>query len=70
MIRTADKGSPEDKLRLAMVYYLSLDEDPPKEDVVAIEAALSQAGAALEPFQFCKKYVYYPFLFDRLLIEY
>ena len=55
-IRDTEKKDPSDKLRLLMVFYLSMpDSAVPKEDLVEYERALKEAGADLEAWQYIKK---------------
>ncbi|GBG86377.1 hypothetical protein CBR_g41372 [Chara braunii] len=48
------KGTVEDKLRLAVVYLLAV-ENPPPSDLEAIEAALQEIEADLAPLYYIKK---------------
>ena len=52
-----NKGSPEDKLRLFLVFYLSLDNDLPKEDMLEYETALRNAGCSTASIEYVKRYV-------------
>ncbi|KAI8919611.1 Sec1-like protein [Entophlyctis helioformis] len=49
-----DKKSPEDKMRLFIIYYLSVD-DISKEDLAEYEAALSHAGCNTAPISHVKQ---------------
>ena len=55
-IRDSEKKDPQDKLRLLMVYYMSVpDSAVPKEDIAEYERALKEAGADLSAWQYIKK---------------
>jgi hypothetical protein len=47
------KKSQQDKLRLVLIYYLSVD-DVSKEDLSGFEEALTSAGASLEALNYVK----------------
>ncbi|KPI42734.1 Protein sly1 [Cyphellophora attinorum] len=47
LIRSADKGNvPLDKLRLFIIWYLSVDREPSKAELAEFEAALKEAGCS------------------------
>lgn len=47
LIKADDKGSnPQDKLRLFIIWYLSVDREPTKTELAEFEAALRDAGCA------------------------
>lgn len=48
------EGSPADKMRLFLVFFLG-QEDVPKEEMGAYEAALRDAGCDLAALEYCKK---------------
>ena len=55
-IRDSEKKNPQDKLRLLMVYYMSVpDSAVPKDDIAEYERALKEAGADLSAWQYIKK---------------
>lgn len=57
-IRDAEKKNAEDKLRLLMVFYMSMpDHAVPKDDILEYERALNEVGADLSAWQYIKKYV-------------
>jgi len=48
--------TPEDRLRLVLVYYLSLPDNAlTKEDVTSLEQELSSAGSGVKAFQYVRK---------------
>lgn len=54
--------TPEDKIRLVVIYFLSLPESQAstaqaKEDLAEITAALKESGAGLEALEYVKRYV-------------
>ncbi|CAG8484017.1 9395_t:CDS:2 [Ambispora leptoticha] len=53
-LKDPEKKNPEDKLRLFIIYYLSVDEVP-KEDLVEFEAALQAVGCDLAALNYVKK---------------
>jgi hypothetical protein len=47
---------PEDKLRLVLVYYLSLPDNAlTREEVTSLEQELSSAGAGVKAFQYVRR---------------
>ena len=47
LIRSEDKGAnPLDKLRIFIIWYLSVDKEPSKTELDQFESALSEAGVA------------------------
>lgn len=57
-IKDAEKKDPDDKLRLLIVFYLSMPDGAiPKEDIVEYERALKEAGAEISAWQYVKKWV-------------
>ncbi|KAL7004180.1 Vesicle trafficking between the ER and Golgi [Cystobasidiomycetes sp. EMM_F5] len=55
-IRDAEKKNAEDKLRLLMVFYMSMpDHAVPKDDILEYERALNEVGADLSAWQYIKK---------------
>lgn len=54
--RDAEKKNPADKVRLLMVFYLSMpDGSVPKEDLVEYERVLKEQGADLDAWFYVKK---------------
>jgi hypothetical protein len=49
------KKKPEDKLRLFLIYYLSIP-DLPDAEVKKLETALREAGCDVSPIQYAKKW--------------
>ena len=54
VIRDPKKGSSEDKLRLFMVYYLSLESEMSKADMKEFEDALIEAGCQIAALKYVK----------------
>ncbi|KAJ3120266.1 Vesicle trafficking between the ER and Golgi [Physocladia obscura] len=52
-LRDKEKGTPEDKLRLFLVYFLAQD-DIPKEDLSVYEDALREVGCSMGPLTYLK----------------
>ncbi len=50
------KGSPEDKVRLFLVFYLSQEAEMSKEESQEYEKALQAAGCDNRPLEFAKRY--------------
>jgi hypothetical protein len=55
MINDPEKKDPTDKLRLFLIYYLTITEEIPKDDMADYEKALSAAGCQLEALNYIKK---------------
>jgi hypothetical protein len=56
MINDPQKKEPSDKLRLFLIYYLTITEEIPKDDMAEYERALSAAGCELQALNYIKKY--------------
>jgi hypothetical protein len=50
-----DKGTPEDKLRLFLIYYMAQKTDMDPSDLEELKAALQAAGVDISAFQYLKK---------------
>jgi sec1 family domain-containing protein 1 len=55
MINDPEKKDPTDKLRLFLIYYLTITEEIPKDDMADYEKALEAAGCQLEALNYIKK---------------
>jgi hypothetical protein len=55
MINDPEKKEPTDKLRLFLIYYLTITEEIPKDDMEDYEKALAAAGCKLEALNYIKK---------------
>lgn len=55
-IRDPEKQDPEDKLRLFIIWYLSV-ENVSRVDMQQYEEALKDAGCDLKPLDFIKRWV-------------
>ena len=55
MIRDEEKKDPEDKMRLFLIYYLSITEEISQEDMASYEKALETAGCDLAPLTYIKR---------------
>ncbi|KAH8556036.1 Sec1-like protein [Umbelopsis sp. PMI_123] len=55
MINDPEKKDPADKLRLFLIYYLTITEEIPKDDMADYEKALAGAGCKLEALNYIKK---------------
>lgn len=59
----------EDKLRLVIIYFLSMPDNAiSKDDMGELEAALKNGGAEVAPLEYVKRFVFPPHFFS-LLIE-
>lgn len=56
IIKDETKGSAQDKLRLFVAYYLSLDGDLTKEEVLHFEHALGRFGCDMQVVAFIKHF--------------
>lgn len=54
-INDPERKNPVDKLRLFIIWYLSVDGEIPKADMVTYEEALTNAGCDLAPLAYVKK---------------
>lgn len=62
-IRDPAKEDPQDKLRLLLCFFLSVqDKDLGKDDLAEYERALKETGVDMGPWEFVKKYVLPPLL--------
>lgn len=50
-----NKGSPEDKMRMFLVWYLSLDGELSSEELGDYEKALHIAACDTRPIEFIKR---------------
>ncbi|KAI7853569.1 Sec1-like protein [Circinella umbellata] len=55
VIRDEEKKDPEDKMRLFLIYYLSITEEISQEDMGSYEKALEAAGCDLAPLIYIKR---------------
>lgn len=55
MINDPEKKEPTDKLRLFLIYYLTITEEIPKDDMEDYEKALAAAGCTLDALNYIKK---------------
>ena len=56
MSKAGASPTAEDKLRLVLVYYLSLpDNTLTKEEVTSLEQALTSVGAGVKAFQYVRR---------------
>ncbi|KAG2179061.1 hypothetical protein INT43_001911 [Umbelopsis isabellina] len=55
MINDPQKKEPSDKLRLFLIYYLTITEEIPKDDMAEYERALAGAGCELQALNYIKK---------------
>ncbi|KAF8456185.1 Sec1-like protein [Terfezia claveryi] len=55
IINDPERKNANDKLRLFIIWYLSVENDPPKSDMSEYEAALKQAGCDLTPLAYIRK---------------
>jgi hypothetical protein len=58
LLKDETKGSPADKLRLFVSFYLSTDAEFSKEDLTYFEHALSKCGCDMSVVAFAKKYAF------------
>lgn len=54
MLQRKDAGTPQDKLRLYLVYFFTTPE-PPKDDLAEYEAALKDAGCDMHVLEATKR---------------
>ena len=55
LISDVTMGTPEDKMRLFIIYYI-LTPNIPETELVQYEAALKDAGADTNPLNYLKKW--------------
>ncbi|KAI9494686.1 Sec1-like protein [Zychaea mexicana] len=55
VISDQEKKDPEDKMRLFLIYYLSITEEISQEDMAGYEKALEAAGCDLAPLNYIKR---------------
>lgn len=60
LISSEGRGTPEDKLRLFLIYFMSTKSIAPAE-MEQFEEALTKAGADLGPLKLLKKYFFLSF---------
>ncbi|KFH72362.1 hypothetical protein MVEG_02653 [Podila verticillata NRRL 6337] len=53
-INDPEKKVPEDKMRLFLIYYLSVQEDIPNDVMTEYEDALVKAGCEMDPLRYVK----------------
>uniref|UniRef100_A0A5F8G406 Sec1 family domain containing 1 n=1 Tax=Monodelphis domestica TaxID=13616 RepID=A0A5F8G406_MONDO len=56
MISDPDAGTPEDKMRLFLIYYISAQQAPSEADLEQYKKALTDAGCNLTPLQYIKQW--------------
>jgi hypothetical protein len=56
IVKDGSKGLSEDKLRLVMTYYLSLETDMPKEEFDDFRNALKFSGADVAALDYIRRY--------------
>lgn len=54
---TAELGTPEDKLRLFLIYFLSKRHEIDRNEIAEFEEALSKQGVNIAPLAYIKQYV-------------
>ena len=55
IINDPERKNPMDKLRLFIIWYLTVDHDVSRADLATYEAALTEAGCDLQPLIYIKK---------------
>lgn len=50
-----EKKNPEDKMRLFLIYYLSIAEEVTPEDMATYKKALEAAGCDMAPLKYIEK---------------
>uniref|UniRef100_I3MCM7 Sec1 family domain containing 1 n=1 Tax=Ictidomys tridecemlineatus TaxID=43179 RepID=I3MCM7_ICTTR len=56
IISDPDAGTPEDKMRLFLIYYISTQQVPSEADLEQYKKALTDAGCNLNPLQYIKQW--------------
>ncbi|RXM92337.1 Sec1 family domain-containing protein 1 [Acipenser ruthenus] len=56
MISDPDAGTPEDKMRLFLIYYISSLQPPSEFDLEQYKKALTDAGCNLSPLNYIKQW--------------
>uniref|UniRef100_A0A9L0IUC9 Sec1 family domain-containing protein 1 n=1 Tax=Equus asinus TaxID=9793 RepID=A0A9L0IUC9_EQUAS len=56
IISDPDAGTPEDKMRLFLIYYISAQQAPSEADLEQYKKALTDAGCNLNPLQYIKQW--------------
>ncbi|KAM7323183.1 hypothetical protein ACRRTK_017289 [Alexandromys fortis] len=56
VISDPDAGTPEDKMRLFLIYYISTQQAPSEADLEQYKKALTDAGCNLSPLQYIKQW--------------
>ncbi|XP_023376927.1 sec1 family domain-containing protein 1 [Pteropus vampyrus] len=56
IISDPDAGTPEDKMRLFLIYYISAQQAPSEADLEQYKKALTDAGCDLNPLQYIKQW--------------
>ncbi|ELK28538.1 Sec1 family domain-containing protein 1 [Myotis davidii] len=56
IISDPDAGTPEDKMRLFLIYYISTQQAPSEADLEQYKKALTDAGCDLNPLQYIKQW--------------
>ncbi|KAJ8391420.1 hypothetical protein AAFF_G00090500 [Aldrovandia affinis] len=56
MISDPDAGTPEDKMRLFLIYYITSQQPPPEADLEQYKKALTDAGCDLSPLNYIKQW--------------
>uniref|UniRef100_A0A2I3SH14 Sec1 family domain-containing protein 1 n=2 Tax=Pan TaxID=9596 RepID=A0A2I3SH14_PANTR len=56
IISDPDAGTPEDKMRLFLIYYISTQQAPSEADLEQYKKALTDAGCNLNPLQYIKQW--------------
>lgn len=56
IISDPDAGTPEDKMRLFLIYYISAQQVPSEADLEQYKKALTDAGCNLNPLQYIKQW--------------
>uniref|UniRef100_A0A8C0D7Z3 Sec1 family domain containing 1 n=1 Tax=Balaenoptera musculus TaxID=9771 RepID=A0A8C0D7Z3_BALMU len=59
IISDPDAGTPEDKMRLFLIYYISAQQAPSEADLEQYKKALTDAGCNLNPLQYIKQWKEY-----------
>ncbi|XP_032882879.1 sec1 family domain-containing protein 1 isoform X1 [Amblyraja radiata] len=56
MISDPDGGTPEDKMRLFIIYYISSPQPPSEVDLEQYKKSLTDAGCNLDPLNYIKRW--------------
>ena len=66
ILNAKDKGTPEDKLRSFLLFYLLGDKPPTNAEFAEYENALKQAGCDIAPLRYVQMYDLFVFFIHNV----